>query len=158
MTMSRLSKLYINDALIILEEAQQSFEQEHWHRTVRKAQESVELTLKGLLRWAGIEYSKIHKIGEALKNPKLQAILTQDELQQFATIVDNLTLNRGLAFYGSEDADIGASELFDREAAQKALDECRLIVYRVAGIILPKRDEVTNGSDENIEGTENNAL
>jgi HEPN domain-containing protein len=86
MTISRLGKLYINDALIILDEAQQSFEHEHWHRTVRKAQEAVELALKGLLRWAGILYSKIHKISESLKNQKLNVVLTSNELQQFMTI------------------------------------------------------------------------
>jgi HEPN domain-containing protein len=149
--MSRLSKLFLNDALIILDEAQQSFEHEHWHRTVRKAQESVELALKGLLRWAGIEYSKIHKISESLKHPKLQAMLTLEELKRFAIIADNLALNRGLAFYGSEDTEVGASELFDREAAQKALDECRLIVLRVAAIVLHEKEEANDEAE-----TENN--
>ncbi|MDZ7292203.1 MAG: HEPN domain-containing protein [candidate division KSB1 bacterium] len=151
--MKRLAETYVNDAIIILDEARLSFAHGHWHRTVRKAQEAVELALKGLLRWAGIEYSKIHKIGDALKNPKLLTVLTSEELQQFASISDNLVLQRGLAFYGSEDTGTGAPELFDREAAQKAQDECRLVVLRVAGIVFPKKNIVTNSTDASIEIT-----
>lgn len=78
MKAKRLGQIFVNDALIILDEAQQSFTREHWHRTVRKSQEAVELALKGLLRWSGIEYSKVHKFGEAIKNPKLYALLTPE--------------------------------------------------------------------------------
>ncbi|MGH7452767.1 MAG: HEPN domain-containing protein, partial [bacterium] len=120
MKTKKLAQIFVNDALIILDEAQQSFERSHWHRTVRKAQEAVELALKGLMRWTGVEYSKIHKIGKFFENPKLQALLKPEELRQFAAITDNLALKRELAFYGSDD--MGAPELFDRDVAQKALD------------------------------------
>lgn len=149
MKTKRLGQIFVNDALIILDEAEQSFARKHWHRTVRKAQEAIELALKGLLRWTGIEFSKVHKIGEALKNPKLLTVLSPDEVPQFATIADNLAIKRGLAFYGSDDK--GASELFTHEAARKALDECRLIVRRVEEIIFPPELKETPTDTEKTE-------
>ncbi len=98
------------------------------------------------MRWTGIEYSKIHKIGKFFENPKLQALLTPEEMRQFAAITDNLALKRELAFYGSDD--MGAPELFDRDAAQKALDECRLIVGRAEKIVF-SQEEIKNVAREN---------
>jgi len=42
MKTKKLGQILVNDALIILDEAQQSFTREHWHRTVRKSQEALE--------------------------------------------------------------------------------------------------------------------
>lgn len=49
-----IAKGYIEDAEIILAEAQESFNNSHYHRVIRKCQESVELSLKGLMRLKGI--------------------------------------------------------------------------------------------------------
>jgi len=49
-----IAKGYIDDAKIILEEAQESFSNGHHHRVIRKCQECVELSLKGLLRLKGV--------------------------------------------------------------------------------------------------------
>jgi len=152
MRTKKLGQILVNDALIILDEAQQSFDRQHWHRKVRKSQEAVELAIKGLLRWAGIEYSKVHKIGKSFKNSKVLTVLTPEEVQRFAAIADNLALNRELSFYGSDD--MGAPELFGREAAQKALDECRLIVGRAEKIVFAEQDSASLAQDQDKSSAE----
>jgi HEPN domain-containing protein len=45
-----IAKAYVKDAGIILEEAEESLKKQHYHKTARKCQESVELALKGLFK------------------------------------------------------------------------------------------------------------
>lgn len=66
MRSDRVGLAYIKDAKTILEEARKSLNKGHYHRTVRKCQEAVELALKGLLRFVGIEYPKSHRVGAIL--------------------------------------------------------------------------------------------
>ncbi|NUO09849.1 MAG: HEPN domain-containing protein [Candidatus Brocadia sp.] len=66
MRSDRIGIAYIKDARTIAKEAKESLNKNHYHRTVRKCQESVELALKGLLRFVGIEYPKSHRVGATL--------------------------------------------------------------------------------------------
>ena len=59
MTNRDFGRAYIKDARLILAEAETSLEQGHFHRTVRKCQESVEMALKGLLRMAGMNIRRL---------------------------------------------------------------------------------------------------
>ena len=51
-----MAKSYMEDALFSLTEAKNALVKGKYHRTVRRVQESVELSLKALLRLIGIEY------------------------------------------------------------------------------------------------------
>ncbi len=66
MRSDRIGYAYIKDAKTIAEEAGESLSKGHYHRTVRKCQEAVELAIKGLLRFVGIEYPKSHRVGAIL--------------------------------------------------------------------------------------------
>jgi HEPN domain-containing protein len=125
MTNRDLGHAYIEDARIILREADASVEQEHYHRAVRKCQESVEMALKGLLRLAGIEYPKAHRIGRVLLESAVAQVTTVDRLQEIARIADQLADAREEAFYGSEYA--SAAELFTRDDAINALQKGRTV-------------------------------
>lgn len=59
MRSDRLCYAYIKDAKTISEEARESLSKGHYHRTVRKCQKAVELAIKGLLRFVGIEYQTV---------------------------------------------------------------------------------------------------
>lgn len=59
MTNREFGRAYIEDARVILAEADASLEQGHFHRIVRKCQESVEMALKGLLRVRGSSIRKL---------------------------------------------------------------------------------------------------
>lgn len=119
MTNREFGRAYIKDARVILTEAEASLEQRHFHRTVRKCQESVEMALKGLLRVAGIEYPKAHRVGRVLLESAVTQVVSADRLRDIARIADELADAREEAFYGSESS--SAAELFTRDDAVDAL-------------------------------------
>jgi HEPN domain-containing protein len=50
-------------ARVILEEARSLQAKGVWNLVVRRAQEVVELALKGALQWAGLEVPRLHDVG-----------------------------------------------------------------------------------------------
>mgnify|MGYP005835448635 CR=1 FL=1 len=94
---------------------------------VREAQELVELVLKGMLRWVGVDPPKWHDVGSILLEqaakfpPSLQV-----ELPTLARISLRLRRDREVAFYG--EIDLIPEQVFDRAAAQQALDEAHLVL------------------------------
>lgn len=119
MTNREFGRAYIEDARVILAEAEASLEQGHFHRTVRKCQESVEMALKGLLRVAGIEYPKAHRVGRVLLESAVAQVVSAECLRDIARIADELADAREEAFYGSESS--SAADLFTRDDAADAL-------------------------------------
>jgi len=120
-----IAKAYIKDSAIILQESEHSFKQGHYHRTVRKCQESVELALKGLLRLKGIEYPKSHKIGKVLIDT-FRTEVEMDFLQKAAELSDRLAVLREPSFYGSED--VPAKELFKDEEVEEILESSKYVI------------------------------
>jgi hypothetical protein len=94
---------------------------------VREAQELVELALKGMLRWVGIDPPKWHDVGTILVEhvdkfpPELQA-----ELEDLARISLRLRRDREAAFYG--EIDLIPEQVFDQAAARQALDDARQVL------------------------------
>lgn len=131
-----IAKAYIKDAVIILKESENSFKERHYHRTIRKCQESVELALKGLLRLKGIEYPKSHKIGKVLIEV-LKGEVDNNFLQQAANLSDQLADLREPSFYGSEDA--RAEEIFDEEDTKEILENAAYVVNFVESIMKTKK-------------------
>jgi HEPN domain-containing protein len=124
---------YIEDARIILTEAEASLEHGHFHRAVRKCQESVEMALKGLLRVAGIEYPKSHRVGRVLVESAVAQAVPAERLRDIASIADELADAREDAFYGSEER--SAAELFSREDAVDALAKAKDVETFVADLV-----------------------
>lgn len=125
MTNHAIGRAYIEDARLILGEAEASFRQGHYHRTVRKCQEAVEVALKGLLRIAGIEYPKAHRVGRVLLQSPVAQVTGPERLAGIARIADELTESREEAFYGTEEAP--AAELFSEEDAADALVKAKTV-------------------------------
>lgn len=129
----KLARGYFNNAQIIVEEAKESLIKGHYHRTVRQCQEAVELALKGLLRFVGIEYPKSHLIGNVLLSPSLKEKVNLDVLKKLAAISDQLALDRETAFYGSEEE--SPQELFEKDDAEEALANCDYVLKEVGKVI-----------------------
>ena len=125
MTNHSIGRAYIEDARLILHEAELSSHEGHHHRTVPKCQESVEMALKGLLRVAGIEYPKAHRVGRVLLDSPITQVTTLERLREIARIADELAATREEAFYGSEEQP--AAELFSEEDAADALGKATLV-------------------------------
>lgn len=130
MTNREIGRAYIDDARIILNEAEASLSQGHYHRAVRKCQESVEMALKGLLRLAGIEYPKAHRVGRVLLESIIAQVGSPQQLRHIAGIADELADAREEAFYGTEDT--AAAELFTREDAVDAVAKGKQVEQFVA--------------------------
>jgi len=57
----------LSEAESIFNEIEQALESENWNLTIRRAQEVVELILKGLLAQLGIDYPKVHDVAPIFK-------------------------------------------------------------------------------------------
>ncbi|MFN3742682.1 MAG: HEPN domain-containing protein [Anaerolineales bacterium] len=75
-----------------------------WNLTLRRAQEAVELALKGALWWAGLEVPRIHDVGVVLRQnrhrfpPEFAA-----HIPKLASISRALAAERERSFYGDEE-------------------------------------------------------
>jgi hypothetical protein len=127
MTTDELARSYFIRAhkrMLALEVLMQA---EAYPDVVREAQELVELALKGMLRWIGIDPPKWHDVGTILVEhankfpPELQA-----ELDDLARISLRLRRDREAAFYG--EIDLIPEQVFDKAAARQALDDARRVL------------------------------
>jgi len=88
---------------------------------IREAQEIIELCLKGMLRYVGIEPPKYHDVGPLLiEHQERFKDVTSDEIFHLAKISKELRKERELAFYG--DIDFIPTNEYTQEDAQKAIE------------------------------------
>jgi HEPN domain-containing protein len=110
-------------------------EAESWADVVRESQEIVELTLKGLLRFCGVDPPRIHDVSEVLLAE--QTRLPEALLPVIDTLVGasrELRRDRELAFYGAED--LTPSGFYSEEDACRAQSSARQVVELVAPHVL----------------------
>lgn len=94
---------------------------------VREAQGLVELVLKGMLRWVGIDPPKWHYVGTILLEhrgkfpPDLQS-----ELPDLANISRRLRRDREIAICG--EIDLIPEQMLDRSAAQLAMADAQRVL------------------------------
>jgi HEPN domain-containing protein len=130
-----LARDYVRRSTIRLAALDVLFEGESWADVVREAQEIVELTLKGLLRSAGIDPPRIHDVSEILlaERRRLPSPL-QDRIQLLAEASRQLRRDRELAFYGAED--LTPSGFYSKDDADRARESARAAVAAVAPHVL----------------------
>jgi HEPN domain-containing protein len=103
------------------------YAEEAWSDVVREAQELVELAVKGMLRFVGIEPPKQHDVGPLLleHRDRLPARVAGD-VDRLAAISHRLRKEREFAFYGDED--FIPTEEYTRDDATAAIDDARWVV------------------------------
>lgn len=112
--------------------------EEDYSDVVREAQEIVELSLKGILRFAGIEPPKFHDVGPLILEHKERfKKITVANLKRMAKISKELRKEREFAFYG--DIDFIPKEEYTRVDAQKAINGAEFVMTMVQRVmeILP---------------------
>ncbi len=130
----RMAENYLSDATSILLEATAAKDRGLHHRAIRLSQESLELTLKALLRAVGVEYPKEHEVSEAI----------EENLEKFPDWFRShmphleegsvwLSERRGPSMYGDEIAGKPASQLFTADDSAKAVE------YADRGVDLARR-------------------
>lgn len=138
MTTEGLSKSYLVKAKKRLKILDVLFQEEAYSDVVRKAQEIVELALKGLLRYVGIEPPKWHDVSSILnENKSLLSSSIVKNLPRMTRISKRLRKERELAFYGDED--FIPTEEYDAKDARDAIRDAGFIVKVVAATV--KTDE-----------------
>ena len=110
-------------------------ERESWLDVVRESQKIVELALKGLLRFSGIEVPRVHDVSQILLS---QGPVFPDpvrpHLDRLSDISRRLRRDRELSFYGSED--LTPSEFYKRADAEEARSNAQWVVSTLSKIIL----------------------
>jgi HEPN domain-containing protein len=103
------------------------FEEEAYSDVVREAQELVELALKGMLRFVGVEPPKQHDVGRLLlqHRERLPAAVAA-AADRLAAISRRLRKEREFAFYGDED--FIPTDEYTRDEAASALEDARFVV------------------------------
>lgn len=97
---------------------------------VREAQEIVELALKGLLRFAGVEPPKYHDVGGLLmQHAHRFCPEVASRIPAAARISKKLRKERELAFYG--DIDFIPTEEYGLDDAREAREGARFVVAMV---------------------------
>lgn len=121
MTADELARSYFSRSAKRMLALRVLMEAEAYPDVVREAQEIVELALKGMLRFIGVDPPKWHDVGGVLLEHRAKfATDVQAELDALARISLQLRREREAAFYG--DIDLIPERVFDRDAAQRALD------------------------------------
>lgn len=141
MNTGKMARSYLRNARICLSQSKSSLGNGDYDICVRRAQEAVEMSLKALLRHLSIEYPRDHDAGPVLKeNMELLPDSIKQVIDWLVKVSDEMSRNRGPAFYGIEEGLIPSTELFTEEDGKKAFDEAMQILKLV--------EETLSGTDE----------
>lgn len=129
-----LAQSYLRKATDRIDVLYLLFKKSAFSDVVREAQEIVELSLKGMLRFVGIEPPKFHDVGGLLleHNNKFPPDISRN-LEKLAFISKKLRKERELAFYG--DIDFIPTEEYKKEDAKEAIEDARLVVNTAKKLI-----------------------
>jgi HEPN domain-containing protein len=127
MNLYTMAEDYLNRANRCLHEAKDAQNVGDYPMTVRRSQECIELSVKGILRGFGIEFPREHDVSDVLldlgqSNLEIPFWFVE-KINNIARIMREITPKRGPAMYGLEREMKPASELFSKEDGEKALDD-----------------------------------
>lgn len=127
MTSDDLAKSYLIKADKRLKILDVLLKEEAYSDVVREAQEIVELCLKGMLRFVGIEPPKYHDVGPIIvEHRKRFKGISSREIIKVVKISKRLRKDRELAFYG--DIDFIPTEEYSLKDANKAIEGANFVV------------------------------
>lgn len=127
MTNDNLAKSYFIKAEKRLKILDILLNEEDYSDVVREAQEIVELSLKGMLRFVGVEPPKYHDVGPLIVEHKERFKgISSEEIMKIAQISRKLRKERELAFYG--DIDFIPTEEYTLDDANEAIEGANYVV------------------------------
>lgn len=105
-----------------------AMEEENYNLAVRRAQEVVELSLKGCLRILGIDYPKVHDAGFVfVREASNKLRIKEDSLKEIERSSKWLSDARAPSFYGERD--------FTSEDAKKAFEDADYVLKEIKSAI-----------------------
>lgn len=140
MTNEEMAVSALRIASRIFEEAKRYRTEGAWNLVIRRCQEAVELSLKGLLRLLGLEVPKVHDVSGFLRrySDRLPLPLAEN-LNRIARISRTLREEREISFYGDESAGFTPEELYTKEDAAQALEETEFVLKLCREALGPPR-------------------
>ncbi len=134
MTSIHLAKSYLLKAAIRLKILKTLHDASGYSDVMREAQEIVELCLKGILRYAGIEPPKWHDVGPILLEyrSKIEK-MDQETADRLANISARLRKEREVSFYG--DIDFIPTEEYTPEDSLTAIRDAEF-VFSIAELVI----------------------
>lgn len=125
MNTKSLAESYLKKVLDRLDILDLLFKKNAFSDVIRESQEIVELSLKGMLRFVGVEPPKIHDVGGLLleHEEKFPADIAK-QLKELADISKRLRKERELAFYG--EIDFIPTEEYTKEDAEEVIKDALL--------------------------------
>ena len=128
MTNHDIARRMLDEARLLAEELDRSWERERWNLAVRRAQEIVELSLKGLLKALCMEYPRLHDVGGAFAAAAAAKGLGVDAetIDRIRQVSSYLARDRAPAFYLEAE--------FSREQARQARLDARFVLDFAAGL------------------------
>lgn len=100
-----------------------------YNMTVRRAQEVVELTLKGVLEILGVDYPKIHDVGPIFAEQVIRKSfpIQKDVLENIKEISFWLGESRAPSFYFEQE--------YTKEDAQKAFEDANFVYKKIKSVL-----------------------
>jgi hypothetical protein len=134
MNTKNLAESYLKKASDRLDILDLLFKKEAYSDVIRESQEVVELSLKGMLRFIGVEPPKIHDVGGLLLEHRDKfPIDIAEHFEKMAAISKQLRKERELAFYG--DIDFIPTEEYSEDDAEKTIADTKFIVKIARNLI-----------------------
>lgn len=134
MTSLSLAQSYVKKAHDRLDILDLLFKKGAYSDVVREAQKIVELCLKGMLRFAGIEPPKVHDVGGLLiEHSDLFGLFSKEEIEKLAAISKRLRKERELAFYG--DIDFIPTEEYTSDDAEEAMEGAAFVLKQAQRLV-----------------------
>ena len=128
MRMDDLARDYLRRAEARLASARYALNQGYYPEVVRYSQECVELSLKACLRLVGVEYPKVHDVGDVLRAESMRfPSWFREEVDRLAEISRDLAEKCSPSMYGVEIAGKPPDDLFNKDDAMKALEGAELV-------------------------------
>lgn len=125
-----MGKRLIGEAGRICEwELETAINNEDWNLAVRRSQEIVELSLKGFLKFLGVDYPKVHDVGFIfLREAKNKgASFSEDTFRRIQEASKWLAEARAPAFYGER--------YYKKEEASKAYGDAVFVLQAIKNAI-----------------------
>jgi HEPN domain-containing protein len=122
---------------IILDEAKSLRAKGVWNLVVRRCQEAVELALKSVLVFVGIQPPRVHDVGPTLKehSEKFPPDFRR-HVPHLASVSRALRAERELSFYGDEESGVSPETLYTSDDADEALRKAEFVLEKCQTLIL----------------------
>lgn len=122
---------YLKRAGRCLQEAESAFRENDYPMAIRRSQECIELSIKGVLRALSIEFPREHDMSDVLVKVAWKEIGSPNwftaRVEDLAKIMREITPKRGPAMYGFEKEMKPASAIFSQEDGMKATEDARFV-------------------------------